>query len=468
MITYTITVRNTGNVALENIVLSDVQKRGAYNTGSVLALDSGPTLTSSTNGSNASLILAGGELTYTATYTVVLADVNNGLITNQASVTADDVTSENNQVSKISDNNNDFDGNTVNDPTEVKLTFDGKIDASKTVDITRADPTKIQVGDVAVYTIVVTNTGNVRLTNISLADQLSGIAGVSLDYDAPGIQFVSSTSGSPAGTLDVGEAATYTATFTVTQEAVDQTGVENTVDVSGRDPANTLVQDDSDDGDDDDGNQFNDPTIFEIEQNPSIEVVKDFAHVDNDGDGDISSGDRINYIITIENTGNNTLGVAGAPNNELVIDDTVSTFAGTYTPTLVGPSYSSSSLGSPYGLIKPGEITTFTAYVVINQSIINAGGLINTASVTVLDPSNTSATDVSDDNDDQDGNLVDDPTENPIAANPSLNIEKTFTVSDTNGNGVNDIGDIVHYTITVSNTGNIDISSVAVTDTWLD
>ena len=44
--------------------------------------------------------------------------------------------------------------------------------------------------------------------------------------------------------------------------------------MGGRDPANTLVQDDSDDGDDDDGNQFNDPTIFEIEQNPSIEVVK--------------------------------------------------------------------------------------------------------------------------------------------------------------------------------------------------
>ena len=60
---------------------------------------------------------------------------------------------------------------------------------------------------------------------------------------------------------------------------------------------------------------------------------------------------------------------------------------------------------------------------------------------------------------------MDDPTENPIAANPSLNIEKTFTVSDTNGNGIRDIGDVVHYTISVSNTGNIDISSVVVTDT---
>ena len=61
--------------------------------------------------------------------------------------------------------------------------------------------------------------------------------------------------------------------------------------------------------------------------------------------------------------------------------------------------------------------------------------------------------------------LVDDPTENLIPANPSLNIQKTFTVSDTNGNGVRDIGDIVHYTIAVSNTGNIDLSSVVVTDT---
>ena len=60
-------------------------------------------------------------------------------------MTADDVTSENNQVSKISDNNDDFDGNTVNDPTEVKLTFDGQIDASKTVNITQAIQLKLML-----------------------------------------------------------------------------------------------------------------------------------------------------------------------------------------------------------------------------------------------------------------------------------------------------------------------------------
>ena len=49
----------------------------------------------------------------------------------------------------------------------VKLTYDGKLDVSKTVQMTQADPNKIQLGDKAVYTIVVTNTGNVRITNMT-------------------------------------------------------------------------------------------------------------------------------------------------------------------------------------------------------------------------------------------------------------------------------------------------------------
>ena len=107
----------------------------------------------------------------------------------------------------------------------------------------------------------------------------------------------------------------------------------------------------------------------------------------------------------------------------------------------------------------------FSAYVIITQDIVNAGGLSNIASVTAQDPSNTAITDTSDDGDDNDGNLTNDPTIDVIPANPSINIVKTVTVSDTNGNGINDIGDVANYTITISNTGNIDIASIIVTDT---
>ncbi|MAW14797.1 MAG: hypothetical protein CMC25_00005, partial [Flavobacteriaceae bacterium] len=465
VITYTIVILNTGNVTLENINLTDIHKRGPFASGTVVPFDSGPTFTSATAGSSSTLILAGGQLTYTATYTVVGADITAGLMSNRATIAADDVTAANNSVSDNSDDGDDLDGNTTDDPTVVKLTYDGKLDISKTVQVTQADSNKIQLGDTAVYTIVVTNTGNVRLTSIALNDQLSGVNGVSLSLNSPGVKFLSSSGGSASGTLEVGESASYTATFTVNQEAIDQTGFQNTVEATGRDPANALVSDDSDDGDDTDGNRLNDPTVTPIPADPSIDVVKTSSHQDLDGDGEISAGDRINYTITISNTGNNTLGADGAPSGELVVQDIVSTIAGTHTPTLVGPSFVSSSLGSNFGVIKPNEMAIFSAYVIITQDIVNAGGLSNIASVTAQDPSNTAVTDTSDDGDDNDGNLTDDATIDGIPANPSINIVKTVTVSDTNGNGINDIGDVANYTITISNTGNIDISSIVVTDT---
>ena len=201
-------------------------------------------------------------------------------MSNRATIAADDVTAANNSVSDNSDDGDDLDGNTTDDPTVVKLTYDGKLDISKTVQVTQADSNKIQLGDTAVYTIVVTNTGNVRLTSIALNDQLSGVNGVSLSLNSPGVKFLSSSGGSASGTLEVGESASYTATFTVNQEAIDQTGFQNTVEATGRDPVNALVSDNSDDGDDTDGNRLNDPTVTPIPADPSIDVVKTSSHQD--------------------------------------------------------------------------------------------------------------------------------------------------------------------------------------------
>ena len=41
--------------------------------------------------------------------------------------------------------------------------------------------------------------------------------------------------------------------------------------------------------------------------------------------------------------------------------------------------------------------------------------------------------------------------------NPALDVVKTYTVSDTNGNGINDVGDVINYTVVATNTGGLDL-----------
>ena len=59
---------------------------------------------------------------------------------------------------------------------------------------------------------------------------------------------------------------------------------------------------------------------------------------------------------------------------------------------------------------------------------------------------------------------VDDGTEIVIPELPSIEVTKTFTTNDLNGNGRIDIGDRINYTITVSNTGNQDLTGLNLTE----
>ena len=83
-------------------------------------------------------------------------------------------------------------------------------------------------GDIIIYTIEVENTGNVTLTSISLDDTLTDHNGNALSLDG-GPTFVSSSNGSPAGTLGPAETATYTASYTIGSAAAYSGSVRNRV-----------------------------------------------------------------------------------------------------------------------------------------------------------------------------------------------------------------------------------------------
>ena len=282
-------------------------------------------------------------------------------------------------VTDTSDNGDDYDGDTTGDPTEVYLNYQGKLEVIKTVSVNQADATKYQVGDVATYNITVQNTGNVSLTNVSLNDQLSGVSGQILTLDS-GPTFQSASKGTAVGGLLVGEIATYTATFTINQAAVDYGWFNNAITGSARDPANTLITDQSDEGNPSNG--FDDPTPVVIPADPSILAQKISIYTDNDSSTTLSLGDTINYTITVSNTGNVTLGQTGGASGTFVMTDTFLSLSGVNTPTLSsGPTFAGANLGSAYGLLKPGEMATFNATYIVTQAIVNAGGVSNQVEV---------------------------------------------------------------------------------------
>ncbi len=258
------------------------------------------------------------------------------------------------------------------------------------------------------YTIVVTNDGNV--TMFPAMNDILTASGVdqTIDLGAP------TESVNTNLALDVGETWTFNFSYNVTQDDID----------NGSDILNVVcIADPADDDDCDD-------TTTTITQTPGISILKTGEFQDANGDGNADVGETITYTFRVENTGNVTL-------TNVTVDDPLITVNG-------GPI-----------TLAPDEVdtATFTGTYIIDQDDIDAGQVYNQAFATGDCPDGT--VDCASDDDDH--------TE-PLPQVPGLEIIKTGEFQDENGDGNADAGETISYSFTVTNTGNVTLSNVTVTD----
>jgi uncharacterized repeat protein (TIGR01451 family) len=261
------------------------------------------------------------------------------------------------------------------------------------IDITKtANPTVSKVDDEVVYTITIHNTGNIGLENITVTDTLLG-----------------DLSGSFADTLAPGASESHNFPYTI--KVTDLDPLPNTATVHS-DPV---------------GASTTDVTDF---ASASVDLVHPGINIEKDADVTFTKvGDDINYTITVTNPGDIDL------ENVVVTDPML---------TLSGPT---GDVGSD-GILGQTEIWVYTdTYTVLITD--EPGPVTNTATVHA-DPLGYLTNDISD----SDGASVD-------LVHPGINIVKDADVTHTK------VGDDIVYTITVTNTGDIDLENVVVTDPML-
>jgi uncharacterized repeat protein (TIGR01451 family) len=166
---------------------------------------------------------------------------------------------------------------------------------------------------------------------------------------------------------------------------------------------------------------------------PAVELTKTPAQpVDVNGDGMIGAGDTVAYSFTIRNTGTTLL-------IDLVLDD-----------PLLGGAVDCAALDG-LALAPQTSVDCGPVDYVLTQADIDAGTVRNTATVTgqsVAGPADDDATaDVT-----------------VIGTDLLTLLKSAAAVVDANGNGRTDAGDTIAYTFTVTNTGTTTLTGVAVSD----
>ncbi|WP_354521662.1 DUF7507 domain-containing protein [Lysobacter enzymogenes] len=379
-ITYTFAVENTGNVTLTNVNVADPLLPNLACTAVTLAPGETQTLT-----------CTAGNV-----YTLTQQDVNTGSRANTATGTGTTPT-----------------GGTVNDTDDETVTISAtpQLALTKTAGAITDTDTPANgagdIGDTITYTFAVENTGNVTLTNVNVADPL-----------LPNLACT-------AVTLAPGETQTLTCTagnvYTLTQQDVNTGSRANTATGTGTTPTGGTV------------NDTDDETVT-IAAAPNLTSEKtQTSNADEDGSGSITVNDTLSYRVRVTNTGNVTL------TDVVVTDDKI-------TPNTI-----------TCATLAPGATCDLVGTYKVQQSDVNAGSIVNKAVVSTSTPNVCPAGST---------DAKCNPTvTTPVTQTPNLTSEKTQTSNaDEDGSGSITVNDTLSYRVRVTNTGNVTLTDVVVTD----
>ncbi|KJJ37253.1 beta strand repeat-containing protein, partial [Aequorivita vladivostokensis] len=335
-ISYTFRVSNLGNTPINNVVLNDP------------LIDPINPIPGPTSGdtTNAGVLDIGEIWVYNATYTVVQQDIINGQVQNTATVNGQVQTSGNPYPVSNSDT------------VTVNLCQNAEMSIVKSSTSATGNCIPFEVGGSIDYKFVVSNDGDVDITNVVVNDARLGgvIPGPSLgDTNNDNI-------------LNVGEAWTYNATYIVNQTDINFGSVVNTATVSGNTALGTR-------------NATSNTVTVLICQTASISVIKSQTNAAG------GLGDLITYDIVVTNTGNTTV-------SNIEVTDANAVITG----------------GNPIASLLPGASATVTAQHEITQADLDLGYVENIAVGTGDSVNGTDdVTDTSDTGTDTGGNTIPDP-----------------------------------------------------------
>ncbi|MEU6709377.1 DUF7507 domain-containing protein [Streptomyces wuyuanensis] len=369
LVTYTHVVTNTGNVTLTGIGVSETAFSG-----------SGADPEVSCPGTS---LAPGQSMNCTATYTTTQTDINAGEIDNTATATGTPPTGP---------------AVTATDDATVTADQDPSLSLVKTV---VGDDGPFRSGEVLTYSYLVHNTGNVTLSAVDVGDiEFSG-SGPDPEIECPDTA------------LAPGEAVTCSATYTVTQADVDTGRIENTAVATGTPPGGTAVE-------------SNESTaVFTPRRTPAVSLAKSASPSQV-----TAAGQQVDYSFVVTNTGNVTLDQVG-------VEETAFTGSG-----------ADPQISCPEDVLAPGRSMTCTASYTVTQADIDRGTVANTAAASGT-PSGG-------------GPAVTATASDTVTAdrNPSLSLAKSAEPET-----VTAAGQVVTYAHAVTNTGNVTLTAVDVSET---